>query len=31
VRHGLTGGTVSASVISSTSDEAVSHMVVSLG
>ena len=31
VRHGLTGETVSASVINSTGDEAISHMVVSLG
>jgi acyl dehydratase len=28
VRHGLTGETVSASVINSTGDEAISHMVI---
>ena len=31
VRHGLTGETVSASVINSTGDEAISHMAISLG
>jgi len=31
VRHGLTGETVSASVINSAGDEAINHMAVSLG
>jgi acyl dehydratase len=31
VRHGLTGETVSASVLNSAGNKAVSHMVVSLG
>ena len=31
IRHGLTGETVSVSVINSAGDEAINHMVVSLG